>query len=443
MKQSIQNLTLVLVLVLATAQTNGQISMNLQDALKSAAKANRELQIRRLEILKSGEELKESRSFWLPAITGSANYSFYFDRQNIFMPGNFVNSSKPVADLAVGGRHTVNAVISASQPILNNSINDKVKLSAIDEELQKVKLKQAESSLALAIAQHYLTILLQQQQLKLVTQSLERNHQALKDARSFFLQGKNLKTDTLQHFIGVQNAEATISAINSNISVLFLQLKQLIGVNEDADLVLTDSLGQINSDVNVAERPLMEIATTNRNDFRMQELQIDRSRQEASLASSEFKPQLWAIGQYQVQSQADDLKLNAWPRTSFVGVAVTVPIYSGKRNKYRQNKSAFSITQEQLKIDDLKSKVNTELASLKSQMKEANRQLDIHDHSVNAAQISYNMIGDRYKHGLSSRLELTDAELELTRAKMNQLQAVYNIRIINLQLEHALGLLKL
>lgn len=438
-------LTFVLLAVLAgqALKSKAQLSLSLQEAFRHAAKANRELQIQRLEMLRSGEQLKEARSFWRPSLTGSANYNYYFDRQNIFMPGSFTNSPKPVVDVAVGGRHAVSAMITASQPILNNSIDDKIKLSVINEELQKEKLKDVEGKLALVIAQHYLAILLQQEQLKLLNQSLERNEQALKDARSFFLQGKSLKTDTLQNFISVQNAQAGISALNSNIAVLFLQLKQLIGVNEGDTLVLTDGLDITDANLSVSEDPLSVVAFSNRNDVKMQELRVEQGRREESLARSEFKPQLWAVGQYQVQSQADNLKLSAWPRTSFVGLSVTVPIYSGGRNRHTQKKAHYAMHQEQLALMELKSKVNTELVSLTSQFTEASKQLAIHNHSVKAAQISHTMMGDRYKHGLASRLELTDAELALTQAKMSQVNAVYNVRLIALQLEHALGRLKL
>jgi outer membrane protein TolC len=53
------------------------------------------------------------------------------------------------------------------------------------------------------------------------------------------------------------------------------------------------------------------------------------------------------------------------------------------------------------------------------------------------------MFKDRYQHGMSSRLELADAELALTQAKINVLETVYNIRLLELQMEKALGLLSL
>jgi outer membrane protein TolC len=42
---------------------------------------------------------------------------------------------------------------------------------------------------------------------------------------------------------------------------------------------------------------------------------------------------------------------------------------------------------------------------------------------------------------LSSRLDLADAELSLTEARLNELHSVYTVKITRLQLDKALGLL--
>ncbi len=57
--------------------------------------------------------------------------------------------------------------------------------------------------------------------------------------------------------------------------------------------------------------------------------------------------------------------------------------------------------------------------------------------------LSYNMISDRYQNGLSSRLELSDAELALTEAKMNEMNSIYRVKITKLKLDKALGVLQL
>ena len=87
--------------------------------------------------------------------------------------------------------------------------------------------------------------------------------------------------------------------------------------------------------------------------------------------------------------------------------------------------------------------METELVSINSNLQEAHKQWEIQMQNVAAAEISYAMMNDRYRHGLSTRLELSDAELVLTKAKLNNLQSIYSIKILELQLKKAMGVLQL
>lgn len=69
--------------------------------------------------------------------------------------------------------------------------------------------------------------------------------------------------------------------------------------------------------------------------------------------------------------------------------------------------------------------------------------MDIQETTVQSAELNHHMMEDRFKNGLGSRLELTDAELALTQAKINYLNAVYNLRMLHVELQNTLGLLSL
>ena len=55
------------------------------------------------------------------------------------------------------------------------------------------------------------------------------------------------------------------------------------------------------------------------------------------------------------------------------------------------------------------------------------------------AQLSYDIIQYRYKKGVASRLELTDAELELSTAQSNYLEAVYDYLSARIALQQLMG----
>lgn len=422
--------------------------LSIQEALTMARQGNKTLQIQILEEKRATEQIRESKGRLLPDISAGVAYSYYFDRQNIFLPGSFAGTNKAVQEVAVGGRNAFNGLVSLYQPVMDLGLHRLTEASRINEKIQTEKTEDLKSRIALGVSTRYLGILMMRRQLTLLEQSYERNLRALKDSRALLAQGKGLKADTLRSYIAVENIRSSVSYLKNNIEVSGMELKRLIGLEDTRELELTDQLeSEIKTDrtdfLNVSEA--LEIAEINRNDLSVQELVIAMQQQKLYATKAELLPKIALIGQYQIQAQADNLKFNnyAWPRTSFLGLQISVPIFNGGQSKSRINQARILTQQEQVRLNDLKDEIKTTLASIISKWKEATSQLEIQVTTVQSAELNHQMTEDRFKNGLGSRLELTDAELALTQAKINYLQAVYNLRILHTELQHALGVLEL
>ena len=221
----------------ASGQTR---TLSLKEAYSVASKANRQLLISKIEELKAEAAVTEARSYLSPNIAASGNYSFYIEKPVIFLRNE--SSAKVVQDTKIGGRNNFSAAIVATYPIINPVVKSKIRTAGINERLQRKRTEDVESEIALEIGRQYLNVLFYKEQLALLKQSRGRNERALKDSRSLFLQGKSLKTDTLQNYISVQNLNASISALQNNIDIQILQLKQLLALDEADSIQLVDSL---------------------------------------------------------------------------------------------------------------------------------------------------------------------------------------------------------
>ncbi|MDR6782357.1 outer membrane protein [Pedobacter africanus] len=421
-------------------------TLTLAEALALAAKGNKELQIQTLEEIRYKEITRETQSRLLPNISANAVYSRYFDRQVIFLPGSFAGTDKPVQDVAVGGKNTFNSFFSLTQPLLMESARRQKQAAMINEKIQKEKTTDLQSQLAFQVSAGYFNLLLMSSQLRLQQQSLWRNTRALEDTKALFAQGRGLKVDTLRSYIAVENLKSSISYLRNNIEVNGIQLKKLIGLNEDVEIKPTDSLniGSEQAEFHMLDH-VLKTAELNRHDIRLQKLSVEQEQKQLSVNKSQRLPQVSIIGQYQLQAQADNLSLGnyAWPRTSFVGLQLTVPVFNGNRTNAQINQARIKVRQEKIRLDDLREEMNAELAAIISRWKEANAQVIVQKTTVEATELNYRMMNDRYKNGLSSRLELADAELSLTQSKINYLQSIYNLKVLHVQLQRSLGLLKL
>ena len=447
MKRKFLNILLALLLLFSGKVLQAQKrELSLTEALAMAANGNKELQVQTLEEIRYKEMTREAQSRLLPNVSANAAYSRYFDRQVIFLPGSFAGTDKAVQDIAVGGKNVFNGFLSLNQPLFLENARRQKQAAVINEKIQKEKTTDLQSQLAFQISASYFNLLLMNNQLSLQQQSLSRNTRALEDTRALFAQGRSLKVDTLRSYIAVENLKSSISYLRNNIEVSGIQLKRLIGLNEMAEIKPTDSL---NVKTDQAEfytlDQALKTAELNRHDLKLQRLSIEQGEKQLSVSKAERLPQASIVGQYQLQAQADNLNLGnyTWPRTSFLGLQLTVPIFNGNRTSSQINQARIKIRQEKIRLDDLQEEMNAELAAIISRWKEANAQLNIQKTTVEAAELSYVMMNDRYKNGLSSRLELTDAELALTQGKINYLQAVYHLKVLYVELQRSLGLLKL
>ena len=449
MKKNISYIVTMLLLISSVNIVYAQKkTLSLTDALEMAKQGNKALQVQVLEEINAKEKTRETKGALLPTISANLGYSYYFDRQVIFMPGSFAGTNKPVQDIAVGGKNIYNGFVSLYQPIFSPAANQLTKASKINEKIEIEKTADLKSQVALQVSNRYLDILMMNSQLGLLDQSLQRNIKALQDSRALLVQGKGLKADTLRSFIAVENLKSSISYLRNNVEVSGIELKRLIGLDDVSELALTDDL-ELGIEANKSEfyqvDEAFKIAAINRKDLNIQKLSIDLQQKKLKATQAMLLPQLSLIGQYQVQAQADDMKFGEYslPRTSFLGLQLTVPIFNGYRTQSQISQAKIKAAQEDIRLNDLKDKVKTELATIISKWKEANTQMDIQETTVQSAELNHHMMEDRFKNGLGSRLELTDAELALTQAKINYLNAVYNLRMLHVELQNALGLLSL
>lgn len=422
-----------------------ELKVSLSDALILAKENNKSLKVHYLEEKFAEESIKVSKGNLLPSLSANGNYSYYFDRQVIFMPGSFVGSeTDPVVDVAVGGRNTFSTSLSLHQPIVSEAARRQVKSAKIEKAQQGQMTLDHKAQLTVLLTSTYLKALLIRESLNLNQQSLERNLRSLDDSRSLLRQGKSLKIDTLRNFIAVENLGTTVNYLESQYEVTLLQLKQIMGLQKDDVLMLTDNLQYDNSirHFETTDHAVDEILS-NRPDLQWRKLSVELHKSLMSQSQAQRLPTISVVGSYQLQAQADSRQFDAyrWPRTSFLGLQANVPIFTGNKINSRIRQSNLRTQTSELELLDAMEKAKTEISGLESKLKEVLQRLTVLERTVEAAEMNYRIVNDRYKNGLSSRLEITDAELSFTEAKMNQLHAVYNVKIAKLEMDRALGLL--
>ncbi len=433
----------LLVSISASQYLQAQIrQLTLDNAVTLALEKNRDLQISGLEISKSAQKLREARGFALPTVEATGQYLHFIQRQVTFLPGQFAGLEEgKIATLRVGGTEAYVGNISLLQPLFARDIGSGIRAAKIYSAISEQESAELQSSVITSVKKLYLDALITGEQLRLVEQSIVRNEQALKDSRSLLAQGRASRVDTLRAYVTIENLRPEIIRLRNGVEIAKTLLKVNIGIAESETIELLDSLAYDGKVPVLSNEAALAEALKSRPEVSRLKLSQKLSSEQIKRESSAYLPRLSAIGQVQTQSQANDLRLGSyqWPVSSYVGLQLSVPIFNGFRTAARVQQARITKLQSEKQLENVQESIRAEVKVALSKVEESRLRIASQTQTVSTAELSYRITRDRWKQGISSRLELADAELALTGAKSNYLQSVYDYLNASVELDKALG----
>jgi outer membrane protein TolC len=170
-------------------------------------------------------------------------------------------------------------------------------------------------------------------------------------------------------------------------------------------------------------------------------LQAEQLAQMVKMQQFANIPSLAVAFNYSYNAMANDFKFNdyRWTPYSFVALQLSIPIFAGgkRHNDIRQARNQHAQMQYQIENTErqLKIAIRNSLTTMETNMKTYYSA----EEAVALAQKSYDVVSKSYEVGRATILDLNDAQLALTQARLGQSQAIYNFVIAKAQLEQTLG----
>ncbi|HEU5147991.1 MAG TPA: TolC family protein [Chryseosolibacter sp.] len=438
--KSLKYIVQVTLALLLMAELRAQDQLSISEALSLALVNNPELKQSALEIRQAHEEKVIARSLFLPTVYAGAQANHYFRLPAFFGFGENTEGGK-IPYGRFGGDDQFAASIAAVQPLYNPLAFPSHQYAQLRQRQSSLTARAKEVEVLAQVKDTYLQILVLQERIRLTNESINRNKKVLQDSRLLFLQGKGLRVDTLRAYTSVKNLEPDLVKLTYAVETAKLELRNLIGIELPEHFVLADSLSIPVPEETPSEESLYEEVINNNPDFLVLKVQNELEEQRVRVASAYQKPTLSLVGQYQVQSQTNDFEYgNAhYPSSAFVGLQLSVPLFTGLSSQARVKQASLSWEQSEVEVsrvrEDLRASVHQAIANNREALLRLQNTAVVQE----TAQLSYNIIQYRYQKGISPRLELTDAELALSTAQSNYLEAVYDYLSARIELRKLRG----
>ncbi len=420
--------------------------VTLDEAVRIGLAKSRTLEIARLDRQLAGQKIRETWSSVLPQVSTTLNYTRSLKPSILFFPNIFQggNGSSFTA-LEISADNAATATIDIRQPIFNGAAFAGIRAAGVVRRMSDEAYRNAEGTVIADIKMAYFDALISRDQLKLIEQSIARWEESRKDTKAMFRAGVAADLDTLKAYLSVENLRPDYIQAEHRVAITMTRLKNVMGIPAESNLVLQSKLEipevSYPKDVLSAYGEALRL----RPDLHQLSLQVMAENENIAAARAEHYPLLSAFGKLESQTAFNDntsLATSRWPVSSAVGLQVTMPIFTGFRISSKVEQAKIAQLQTRTRVEDLKANIRAEVEVRLSTLHESRKRIEVQTKTISVAERSYKISLLRFREGIGSRLELTDAELQLNKAKTNYLQAVYDYLVATVQLDRTLGRLQ-
>jgi len=256
----------------------------------------------------------------------------------------------------------------------------------------------------------------------------------LKQIRGFYKAGTRPKIDVVRAEVDLSNAKvALIKAKNGvRLSMVGLNNAMGIGIDEPALYQIKDDPEFIKSDYNIDN--LLALACRNRPEFLELNARLMAREQKIKYLKSEFLPSISGRMSYDWKGDSSPLD-REWK----VGLSLNVPLFSGLDTSYKLKEAVENLKSVKSRIDSLKLRIKKEVEQGVLNLKEAEERIIATKSAVKQAKENLRLAEGRYKVGLATIIDLTDARVLFLEANTSLITALYDCKIGEATIKKAVG----
>jgi outer membrane protein len=410
------------------AQNSSGQPLTLQDAEKIAIQNHPQIQAATQLALAAAAQVKEVQSAYYPQASGAL--TGVEAENNSRIAAGFLNSPSLFDKFAEG--------VSVSQLVTDfGRTHEFSKSSHFHAQAQQEKVVATRADVLLRVNLAYFGALKAQSVLH-VAQETVKARQLVVDQVSA-LAKSNLKSGLDVSFSNVDLARAQLLLVQAqnDLQSSYAQLSDALGYSDQRSFQLVDEPLPGSPPPDVA--PLLVEAFQNRPEIISQGLDVKSAQSYATAERDLWFPTISAAG---VTGLAPYRQESLPSRYAAAGFNVNVPLFNGRLfNAEHTEATARARAQEQF-LRDLENRITQDVRTSWLNVISAYQRLSLTQQLLDQTTQAFDLAKGRYGLGLSSIIELSQAQLSLTEAQVEQVSAQYDYESQTANLNYQLGRVK-
>lgn len=443
----------VVVFVFACLLSGAQEStdLSLEQAIRYAQENSPTLKNAQLDVEIAKKKIMETTAIGLPQINGSVEYQNFLDIPTTLLPdfispavygvllqeGLITPAQLPSSDEAqffpakFGTQHNAAYGVTLSQLIFSGQYIVGLQASRVFGSMSEQGLQKSMTDIKYSVTETYCLILSLQENAVILDSNLVHFQKLLRESEAMFDQGFIEETNVDQLKLNVSNLDNAVNSLKRQIEAVQMLLKYQIGMEVTLPVRLTDDLVKI---LNGTSTEVLSGSAFNPSaviDFQLMETQVRLQELSLKREKSAYLPTMAGYFSYSRKAMRDEFNFfdseQSWYPTTLVGIKLEVPIWSsGTRHT--------KIQQAQLNLQKSITSRDMVGQALMLQYEQARigylSALDKYQHEKENVAIAEKILNKtmiKFREGLSSSMELTQAQMQHQSAQGNYFAAVFEL----------------
>jgi outer membrane protein len=427
---------LLLISVSLYGQQRNTVHLSWNDVVGMSREQNLNLKSRMLEYDSQDLELWRSYSNFLPTLRyqGVAVNNIELPVL-VFMGQQFV----------LGTRYTFQHSLDLTLPLFTGGsrfFNVKAQ-SSIRKSLSE-ELKGEEEETVLEALQAYFGIILADSLVYSAQEAVEVAEANLKQVELFYNAGTATQLDLQRARAQYYSVLPQFESASSNRLLSHQRLKMILDMPLEDTLVITDSLSERDFLASLKDLEMTEyknLSLENRSELKAISHRLDAAGQGENIALSQFAPTVAVTGSLQHQAFSDDARVhwNDYTRSKSIALSLTWPLFDGGRKIIDYQLSKIRTEQTELMLKQSETGISLEVEQNYYRFNESVKTLRSLEEAMKQSRESLRLSNLLYSEGMSTQIEVLNAQLVYNNSLAQYLQGIYNYNINQLALLRSVG----
>ena len=423
----------------AEAGLGAETVLTVDQAVELALKYHPAVAQARQNLFIADKQYHNAIAGYLPLLKASAGYSRQTANTSAAIstptvgPGGAVVSGPARVPTPNNESHDAwSAGLSADQLLLDfGKVPFAIRQAAAQKRAAEETLRQTENDLTLQIQLAYYQVSKNLELLKVSEDTVKQYQLHLEQAKALVEVGRKIKNDVTKAEVDMGNAQLNLISARNSITTARATLNSSLGLAEEPGYQVVEPAAEpVQPDFKALS------ATAKENDPQLLALKDQEIAAAAGVngAIAGLFPTLSLGGGY------------SWAGTKFplvwnwsVGPSLGWNLFDGFRNLRQIDIATAQLHSAYAQYASREQQIYLNLSQSLAQLQDAGERLTLVDLIVEQAQEGLDLTNELYKVGRATAVEMADAEVSVTTARSNQVQARFDYLTAVAQIEHAIG----